>query len=87
MAKQSVPNYPVSDLAKDFVDAFPRPAGNARAMLAHAVAVFNSNIGGPRRSDDDIVVTTSYNVYGPGVATGLTVGHLRDLARQLGIDV
>lgn len=51
---------------------------DARANLEHTLQVF-----GPAW-DDDMLVTATSNVYGPGIKTGLSVRDLRIIARQIG---
>jgi hypothetical protein len=63
-----------------FIDAHPEPSTPEEA-LAHVLAVYKDE------DDARLMVEATRNIYGDGVATGLTMGDLRALAARIKEDL
>lgn len=67
-------------IRQDAIQRYGDAPANAHQALAHTVAVYEAT------PDDQTMVLATSNVYSDGVRTGLTMGDLRDLLRQIDPD-
>lgn len=66
-----------TQFAEEVKASLPEPGTTPVEHLRHTVASM------AKRPDDDMVQMATYNIYGVGVTTGLTVGDLRALLAQV----